>query len=72
MKEEDFVYSRIGMVLISTQRVEFVTGQILELLTEFSDVYRITTGEFFALSAKSKKAVKTLGSIFRLLKLNPK
>lgn len=72
MTDEDFVYSRIGMALVSAQRVEFATGQILKHLTEFSDIYCITTNEFFSRSSKSRKAVKTLGSIFRLLKLNPK
>lgn len=71
--DEDYVYSRIGMALISAQRVEFITGKLLEILVEFDKtVYGITTAEFLEHSSKSKKAVKTLGSIFKLLKLNPK
>jgi len=73
MTKEDFVYSRIGMALVSAQRVEYLTGQLLELLVEFDkDVYGITTSEFLEKSAKSKSAFKTLGAIFTLLKLNPK
>jgi hypothetical protein len=73
MINEDFVYSRIGMALISTQRVEFITGKLLENLIEFDpQIYRITTSEFLERSAKSANAIKTLGSIFKLLKLNPK
>jgi hypothetical protein len=73
LSPEDFVYSRIGMALISAERVEYLTRQLLELLTEFDkDVYGITTSEFLEKSTKSAKAHKTLGSIFKLLKLNPK
>jgi hypothetical protein len=72
-EEEDFVYSRIGMALVSTQRVEFITGQLLELLQSFDkDVYGITSAEFLEQTEKSKKSIKTLGQIFKLLKLNPK
>ncbi|MDP1622795.1 MAG: hypothetical protein Q8M08_10710 [Bacteroidales bacterium] len=72
-EDENYVYSRIGMALISAQRVEFLTGKLLENLTEFDKtVYGITTSEFLEHSSKSKDAVKTLGSIFKLLKLNPK
>lgn len=71
--DEDYVYSRIGMALISAQRVEFITGKLLENLIEFDKtVYGITTAEFLEHSSKSKDAIKTLGSIFKLLKLNPK
>ena len=73
MTKHDFVYSRIGMALISAQRVEFLTSRLLNLLTEFDkDVYGITTSEFLEKSSKSSKAYKTLGTIFNLLKLNPK
>jgi len=73
MINEDFVYSKIGMALISAQRVEVLTGQLLEILVEFDkEVYGITTSEFFEKSTKSKTAYKTLGAIFTLLKLNPK
>ena len=71
--DEDYVYSRIGMVLISVQRLEFLTGKLLENLVEFDKtVYGITTSEFLEHSTKSKDAIKTLGKIFKLLKLNPK
>ena len=73
MSKEDFVYSRIGMALISAQRVEFITGQLLAYLTEFDkDLYEITTSEFLEQTAKSRNGKKTLGAIFKLLKLNPK
>jgi hypothetical protein len=73
MTKEDFLYSRIGMALISAQKVEFLTGQLLECLVEFDkEIYGITTLEFLEKSAKSKSAYKTLGAIFTLLKLNPK
>ncbi|MES2762759.1 MAG: hypothetical protein V4677_11150 [Bacteroidota bacterium] len=73
MTKEDFVYSRIGMALVSAQRVEFITGQLLECLIEFDkDIYRITTTDFLDESKKSKNAHRTLGAIFKLLKLNPK
>lgn len=70
--DEAYVYARIGMALVSAQRVEFVTGQLLELLAEFDkDIYGITTSDF--LNHKDlKKRNKTLGQIFKLLKLNPK
>lgn len=61
------------MALISTQRVEFITSKLLEQLINFDkDVYGITTTEFLEYSTKSKNAIKTLGTIFKLLKLNPK
>lgn len=73
MTKEDFVYFRIGMALISAQRMEFLTGQLFEYLVEFDkEIYEITTLEFLEKSAKSKSAYKTLGAIFTLLKLNPK
>lgn len=66
------VYERIGMALISAQRVEFLTEKILEYLVEFSDDFKfLTSKEFLESSAKAKKARKTLGQIFALLKLNP-
>ncbi len=34
LTKEDIVYSKIGAALISAQRVEFVAGQLLELLEE--------------------------------------
>jgi hypothetical protein len=73
MVDENFVYSRIGMALVSAQRVEFVAGQILDHLVEFDkSVYGVTTDEFLSKSAKPGKATKTLGQIFVMLNLNPK
>jgi hypothetical protein len=70
---DEYIYSRIGMALVSAQRVEFITGQLLEVLETFDGgAYKITTNEFLERTAKSKKAIKTLGTIFALLKLNPK
>jgi hypothetical protein len=71
MIDNDFVYTRIGMALVSAQRVEFVTAQLVEHLAEFSKTYPITTTDFLDQYRKSKKVIKTLGNIFRLLKLNP-
>jgi len=71
--KEEVVYSKIGAALISAQRVEFIAGQILELLEEHGEVYRIMTEDFTSNSEKSKKiSKKTLGHIFKLLRLNPK
>lgn len=71
--KEDVVYSKIGAALISAQRVEFIAGQILQLLEEHGDVYGIMTEDFTSNSEKSKKIrKKTLGHIFKNLKLNPK
>lgn len=60
------------MALVSAQRVEFLTGKILEYLIEFNDDYKVVTStEFLDNSEKAKRARKTLGQIFHLLKLNP-
>lgn len=60
------------MALISAQRVEFLTGELLKHLEEFDkEIYGVTSVEFLSQSAKSKNAIKTLGAIFKLLKLNP-
>ncbi len=67
------VYERVGMALISAQRVEQLTGDLLKHLEEFDKtVYGITSTEFWEKSKKSNKARKTLGQVFNLLKLNPK
>lgn len=73
MMNQDFVYSKIGMALVSTQRVEFLTGELLKTLEYLDDsLASYTTEEFLADSKKSKKIRhKTLGMIFRQLKLNP-
>lgn len=72
MNKEDFVYSRIGMALVSAQRVEYVTTQLLSYLVEFDkELYGITSMEFLDKAAKSKSGKKTLGAVFSLLKLNP-
>jgi hypothetical protein len=71
--KEDVVFSKIGSALISAQRVEFVTGRILEVLEEYGEIYGIMTEDFISTSQKSKKVrKKTLGHIFKQLKLNPK
>lgn len=72
MVDKDFVYSRIGMALVSAQRVEFITGQLVIHLSEFDkDIYGITGEEFLAATQKANLARATLGKIFTLLKLNP-
>ena len=71
--KEDVIYSKIGAALISAQRVEFIAGQLLELLEEHGQIYGIMTEDFTSSSEKSKKLrKKTLGQVFRYLKLNPK
>lgn len=73
MSKNDFVYSRIGMALISAQRVEFITGKLIEYLIEFNQTFTmLTTEEFLEKTAKSKNGKRTLGTIFNFLKLNPK
>ena len=72
MINERLVYTRIGMALISAQRVEFVTGQLLEHLKDFDKyLYGLTPAEFLDDRRHDRKH-KTLGDIFTLLKLNPK
>ncbi|MBE5318615.1 hypothetical protein IM793_05575 [Pedobacter sp. MR2016-19] len=72
MINENFVYSRIGMALVSAQRVEFITGELLKYLVEYDKVFHgITSEEFYNASKKSKNARMMLGQIFGLLKLNP-
>ncbi|WP_129020674.1 hypothetical protein [Edaphocola flava] len=71
--KEDVVYSKIGSALVSAQRVEFLSGKLLELLEEDGAVYGIMTEDFTSNSERSKKLrKKTLGQIFYFLKLNPK
>jgi hypothetical protein len=71
MVDQNFVYSRIGMALISAQRVESITKQLVAHLKEFDkDIYGITGEEFLASTQKANLARATLGSIFKLLKLN--
>lgn len=71
MVDKDFVFSRIGMALVSAQRVEFITNQLVKHLSEFDkDVYGITGEEFLAATHKANLARATLGKIFTLLKLN--
>lgn len=70
--DETYVYSRIGMALISAQRVEFITSNILEHLSEFNEYFSvITSAEFLQNTKKAMKARKMLGEVFRILKLNP-
>jgi hypothetical protein len=71
--KEDIVYAKIGSALVSAQRVELIAGKILGLLEEHGEFYGITTEDFTSDSEKSKKIrKKTLGQIFKQLKLNPK
>jgi hypothetical protein len=71
MIDKDFVFSRIGMALVSAQRVEFITSQLVSHLSEFDkDIYGITGEEFLAATQKANLARATLGKIFTLLKLN--
>jgi hypothetical protein len=74
MDIETKVYSRIGMALISAQRIENLTRNLIGFLKEFDqDVYGITTDEFLSKSPTSQKLRKqTLGQVFSYLKLNPK
>lgn len=73
MIDKDFVFSRIGMALISTQRVEYVATQLTAHLKEFDEsVYGITGPQFFEKSKKANLARATLGKVFTLLKLTPK
>ncbi|WP_304343964.1 hypothetical protein [Chryseobacterium koreense] len=73
MSKQDFVYLKIGMALISAQRVEFITAKLIEYLSEFNQTFAfLTTEEFLEKTAKSKNGKRTLGAIFNLLKLNPK
>jgi len=71
--KENYVYSRIGMALISAQRVEFITHSLVEHLAEFDkDLFGLTTDEFLEDSKKSRNSRnQTLGMIFKRLKLNP-
>ena len=65
MVDKDFVFSRIGMALVSAQRVEFITNQLVKHLSEFDkDVYGITGEEFLAATHKANLARATLGKIF--------
>lgn len=71
--DEKYVYSRIGMALVSAQRIEFITGQLVLFLAEFDkNIYGLSGKEFWEQSSKAQKARMTLGHIFKLLKLNPK
>jgi hypothetical protein len=71
MIDKDFVFSRIGMALVSAQRVEFIANELVSHLREFDKkVYGITGAEFLDASQKANLARITLGNIFKLLKLN--
>ncbi len=68
----DKVFSKMGRALLAAQRVEFITGNILNYLAEFDeDLHNLTSEEFMKLAGRSKKKKITLGHIFKLLKLNP-
>jgi hypothetical protein len=70
---KDYVHSRLGMAIVSAQRVEFVTKLMLEFLSDFDkSVFGITTKEFLEHSEKAKSIRnQTLGMAFKKLKLNP-
>ena len=71
MVDKYFVFSRIGMALVSAQRVEFITNQLVTHLSEFDkDIYGITGEEFLAATKRANLARASLGKIFTLLKLN--
>lgn len=73
IKDKDFVFSRIGMALISAQRVEYIADEIVRYLNEHDrSFYRLTTEDFMSTSTKAVKSKMTLGKIFKLLKLNEK
>jgi hypothetical protein len=67
----EYVYSQIGKISISPQRVESIKGQLLQYLIEFNKIfYGITLNEFFNISKKSENAKLMMhGQIFGLLKL---
>lgn len=67
------VFQRIGMALVSAQRVEFITRELVNNLIEFDkSLYELTSDEFLGTTSKSQLLRKqTLGQVFRLLKLNP-
>ena len=68
---ERYVFERIGMALVSAQRVEIMTGKLLEHLYEFREhLSPFTSDEFLANTKNGIKARKTLGEIFKILKLN--
>lgn len=70
--DPDKVFSKMGRALLAAQRVEFITGNILNYLAEFDeDLHNLTSEEFLKLTGRSKKNKITLGHIFKLLKLNP-
>lgn len=70
MLTENHVYSRLGMALVSAQRVEWVSSQLISFLAQFDkSIYGGITGEeFLSNSSKALKAKKTLGATFRLVK----
>jgi hypothetical protein len=72
MIDDNFLYSKIGMSLISAQRIEYITNQLVSHLREFdNNIYGISGEEFLSASQNANLARATLGSIFKLLKLNP-
>lgn len=74
MITDEFVYSRIGMALVSAQRVEYLTGSLVNFLIEFNEDFRgLATADFLDKSEKFKARRKpTLGTIFNQLTLTPK
>ena len=68
----NLVFSKIGRALIAAQRTELITSEILRFLAENDrDLFNLTSEEFLKLAGKTQKTKMTLGTIFKLLKLNP-
>jgi len=67
----NYAYARIGMALISAQRVEYVVSKIVDYLRNFDDFHELTTEKFLTNSIKINIERATLGQVFILLKLNP-
>lgn len=67
------VYERIGIALVSTQRVEFVSKNLVKYLKLIDrELTGISSSEFLKQTPNIEKLGKyTLGRIFTLLKLNP-
>ena len=74
MANDSSVYARIGMALVSAQRVEYLTRSLVTFLIDFnSDFKYITTEDFLDESRKFIKLKKpTLGNIFNQLQTTPK
>ena len=72
--EDNAVYMRIGMALVSIQRVEYASKKLLEYLIRFDKLFCGFVSEEFEKKVPSIEKLEkyTLGNTLRLLKLNPK